>query len=75
MWKKKMCILNFFFVGSTKKMIQSIKYIPNFRCFLCIESKSIQPHTFEKKKVIYFEKKKISNKISVIELIKNRFQP
>ena len=66
MRKKERYVL-FFFVGSTKKMIQWVKKLPNFSGFLSIGSKLIcAPHIWEEERDSFRGEKIILGEISVV---------
>ena len=62
-----MCVLIFFCLGPTKKMIQLVEYMPNFKGFCPLDKKLCGTHNFEKKEV-KFGGNIISSEISTVGL-------
>ena len=58
----------------TKKIIQWVKNMHNFRIFFLLDHNLCEPHTFEKKEMIVLGGKKIiSGKISTVGLTQMNF--
>ena len=69
-----MCVSVVFFVPLTKKIIQRVKIMPNFKGFLFIGSKLMwAPHLWEERSDSFRRKKIISNEISAVGLTQMNF--